>query len=45
MDTVEYEQMKKNPALFLWMYENAKKFVDAWQKGEPVPLNIQNVSG
>lgn len=45
MDQVEFDQMKKNPALFLRMYDNARKFVTAWEKGEPVPLNIENIPG
>lgn len=43
MDQTEFEQLKKNPALFLRMYENAKKFVKAWEKGDPVPLDIVNL--
>lgn len=43
MDKTEFDQLKKNPALFLWMYENAKNFVKAWEKGDPVPLNWDNL--
>lgn len=43
MDSTEFDQLKKNPALFLRMYENAKNFVKAWEKGDPVPLNKDNL--
>jgi hypothetical protein len=34
----EFDQLKKNPALFLRMYENAKKFIEAWQQDLPPPI-------
>lgn len=36
---VEFGQLRKNPALFLRMYTNAKDFIIAWENDEPVPLN------
>ena len=39
VDDMEYDQLKKNPALFLRMYENAKKFIQAWERGDPPPID------